>query len=260
MFFIDNAPCHPVNITFLNVKLQYFPPNITAKPQSLDQGIIQTFKTHYRKYLVKHIIECCATAQTLDDIKITYLDAIHWIDAGWKTVTGATIRNTFCVAGFKDKSNDNITAATSPSSNDPTTSVTDDEQSVESKKLDHLLQYVTIGGQKMSAGDFIDMDKDVPAFNEWFDNCENLIGCDVIELHDDGDDDEDECKSTESPPKITEAMEMIQKLHLLTTAQQPQLHSLINEIEFRLTDIYIDSKVKRQTTLEDFEKKLSFVL
>ncbi|CAF4777045.1 unnamed protein product, partial [Rotaria sp. Silwood2] len=126
----------------------------------------------------------CATAQTLDDIKI------------------------------KDKSDDNITAATSPSSNDPTTSVTDDEQSVESKNAD----------------DFIDTDKDVPAFNEWFDNCENLIACDVIELHDDGDDDEDECKSTESPPKITEAMEMIRKLHLLATTQQPQLHSLINEI------------------------------
>ncbi|CAF0817642.1 unnamed protein product [Rotaria sordida] len=132
---------------------------------------------------------------------MTYLDAIHWISTGWKTVTGTIIRSTFPVAGFKDKSDDNITSPTSndstisPSSNDLTTSVTDDERSVESKKLEHLLQYVTMGGQKMSASDFIDIDKDVPTFNELFDNCENLMARDIIQLDDDnGNDDKDNCK------------------------------------------------------------------
>ena len=50
-------------------------------------------------------------------------------------------------------------------------------------------------------------------------------------------------------------MEMVRKLHLLATTQQPQLYSLINEIEFRLIDIYIDSKAKRQATLQEFLKK-----
>ena len=53
---------------------------------------------------------------------------------------------------------------------------------------------------------------------------------------------------------MTEAMEMLRKLHLPATKQQPQLYSLINEIEFRLIVIYIDSKAKRQATLQEFLK------
>ncbi|CAF5111186.1 unnamed protein product, partial [Rotaria sp. Silwood1] len=88
---------------------------------------------------------------------ITYLDAIHWIDAGWKAVISATVINTFGVAGSKAKLDDNITIVTSRTSNDlkislfsndPTTTVTDDKQFVGSKKLDHSLQYVRICGKK----------------------------------------------------------------------------------------------------------------
>jgi len=39
-------------------------------------------------------------------------------------------------------------------------------------------------------------------------------------------------------------MEMIQRLHLLLTIQQPQLHKLISELESKLIDVYIDSKEK----------------
>ena len=82
--FMDNALCHPIDSELSNIKLQFFPPNTTSKLQSLDHGRIRTFKTYYRKQVVKHIIACCATAQTPDDIKITPVDAIHWIDASWQ--------------------------------------------------------------------------------------------------------------------------------------------------------------------------------
>ncbi|CAF1023338.1 unnamed protein product [Rotaria sordida] len=79
------------------------------------------------------------------------------------------------------------------------------------------------------------------------------MASDLIEFNDDDEiDDEDDRITPESSPKISEAMEMTRKLHLLATAQQSQLHPLINEIESKLTDIYISSKEKRQTTLEDF--------
>ncbi|CAF3615439.1 unnamed protein product, partial [Rotaria sordida] len=61
--------------------------------------------------------------------------------------------------------------------------------------------------------------------------------------------------STEIPPKITEAMEMTQKLRLLATTQYPQLHKLISELESKLTDVYIDSKKQKQTTIENFFKQ-----
>ena len=54
------------------------------------------------------------------------------------------------------------------------------------------------------------------------------------------------------PPKITEAIEMTEKLRLLATMQQPQLHKLITELQSKLIDVYIDSKKQKQTTLEDF--------
>ncbi|CAF1597859.1 unnamed protein product [Rotaria magnacalcarata] len=256
ILFLDSAPYHPVDIELSNIKLQYFPPNTTSKLQPLDQGIIHAFKTHYRKRLVKYIIARCTTAQTPDDIKITHLNAIYWIDAAWKAVTHTTIRNTFRVAGFKDKQHDDITTATSndteTSSTDSTKS-TDDEPYKDLKKLDDLLEYATIGGQTMNAADFVDIDNDTLAYNEWFDQCEQLVLCDIKGQDDDYDDDGQIL--TESPPKLTEAMEMIRKLHLLAITQQPQLHQLINEVESKLTDVYINSKTKRQTTLEDFFKQ-----
>ncbi|CAF1595941.1 unnamed protein product, partial [Rotaria magnacalcarata] len=69
------------------------------------------------------------------------------------------------------------------------------------------------------------------------------------------DEDDDDRMPTESPPTITEAMEMIRKLHLLATTQEPQLHQLVNELESKLTGVYIHSKPKRQTILEDFFKQ-----
>ncbi|CAF3815120.1 unnamed protein product [Rotaria sordida] len=132
---------------------------------------------------VKHIIACCAMTQTPDDIKITCLDAIYWIDAAWRAITDATICNTFCTAA------DIVT-------------VTGDEQCEELEKLDDLLQHVTIGGQTMKASDFIELDKDIPPFNIWFDNCERLMASDLIEFNDDDEiDDEDDRITTESSQK-----------------------------------------------------------
>ncbi len=83
---MDNAPRHPTDIELSNIKLKLFPPNTTSKLQPLDQGIIRTFKTYYRKYVVKYIIAQCATAYSPEDIKITPLNAIQWIDDSWQSI------------------------------------------------------------------------------------------------------------------------------------------------------------------------------
>ncbi|CAF2055335.1 unnamed protein product [Rotaria magnacalcarata] len=85
---------------------------------------------------------------------------------------------------------------------------------------------------------------------------EHLVECDIKEQYSDYDDDDDSDRMpTESPPTITEAMKMIRKLHLLATTQEPQLHQLVNELESKLTGVYIHLKPKRQTILEDFFKQ-----
>ena len=58
ILFMDNAPCHPIDIVLSNTKSKSFPPNTTSTLQPLDQGFIRIFKTYYCKYVVKYIISC----------------------------------------------------------------------------------------------------------------------------------------------------------------------------------------------------------
>ncbi len=50
---IDNCPSHP-HVKLENIKLVFLPPNTTSKTQPMDQGIIQSFKCHYRTHYVNH--------------------------------------------------------------------------------------------------------------------------------------------------------------------------------------------------------------
>jgi hypothetical protein len=96
---LDNAPCHPADVPLSNIKLLFFPANTTSVVQPLDQGVIHSFKVHYRKHLVKHIIARCSTAQSIEDIVVSALDAVNWIDSSWRAVTETTICQTFRAAG-----------------------------------------------------------------------------------------------------------------------------------------------------------------
>ena len=66
----------------------------------------------------------------------------------------------------------------------------------------------------MKAADFVDIDNDIPAFDEWFDSRENILVCHANEQYDEDEDDDSNYAYTDAPPKITEAIEMIQKLRL----------------------------------------------
>ena len=92
---------HPPDIQLNNITLKFFPANTTAKSQPLDQGSIRAFKAHYRKQSVQRIIANASSAYSVEDIKINALDAIWWIDGAWKSVTEATIQNTFKSSNWK---------------------------------------------------------------------------------------------------------------------------------------------------------------
>lgn len=145
LLFLDNAPVHPPDVQLDNIKLKFFPPNTTATIQPLDQGIIRTFKAHYRRDLVKHIIASAGSAITADDVTITALDAVYWIESAWKAVNETTIRNTFRSAGF-----DSLNLVSTSASIDALPMGNDciDE-------LDRILKHVKIGGQTVSACDYV---------------------------------------------------------------------------------------------------------
>jgi hypothetical protein len=151
LLFLDNAPVHPTDIQLENIKLNFFPPNTTAKIQPLDQGVIRAFKAHYRRYLVKHVIASVTAAMTADDINITALDAVHWIDTAWQAVTESTIRNTFRSAGFEmPLSFDGLNQSQNDSVNEQQPR---DDKPIED--LDRVLKHLFIGGKLISAVDFV---------------------------------------------------------------------------------------------------------
>ena len=89
LLLLDNASCHSVShLHTPHVKVKFLPPNTTSHIQPLDAGIIRSFKSHYRKQLVRHYIHCVENdmPQTIDIRK-----ALSMIKHAWSQVTSNTI-------------------------------------------------------------------------------------------------------------------------------------------------------------------------
>lgn len=102
LLFLDNATSHP-DIKLNNVKVMFFPPNVTSLSQPLDQGVIQNFKVKYRQLVLKHIVsrldEDGTSLQSLTK-ELNVFQAICWITNAWKQVSTTTIQSCFRKAGF----------------------------------------------------------------------------------------------------------------------------------------------------------------
>ncbi|CAF4412570.1 unnamed protein product, partial [Rotaria magnacalcarata] len=209
----------------------FFPPNTTSKLQPLDQGVIKSFKCYYRQQLVKHVISRCTVATSTDEIFITVMDAVYWINDAWKSVTQSTINNAFKVAGFIHTNNQ----------------VTTDDLSI--LKINHI----NIGGQRFSANEFIEIDTNIPVFNEWkdIDNHSIIVNDESENKTKTNHYDEDDDIPAETPPQLIEVLEMVKRLHLFAAIQQPQLHTVISRLDSQLTQLYIDSKGTKQTKIDD---------
>jgi hypothetical protein len=57
---------------------------------------------------------------------------------------------------------------------------------------------------------------------------------------------------TETPLKLIETMKMLRRLDLLAASQQPQLHSVMFQLDSQLTQFFIDSKGVKQKMINDF--------
>ena len=105
ILLLDNAPCHATQLQLTNVKLQFLPPNTTAKLQPLDQGIIQAFKLGYRKRVLRSVIAHMDEVTNTSDLakKITVSDAISWITSAWTEIRPSTITKCFQHCTFPGK-------------------------------------------------------------------------------------------------------------------------------------------------------------
>lgn len=107
LLFLDNVSSHP-DIFLSNVKLIFLPTNTTTDCQPLDQGIIHSFKVHYKKLLMRSIvssIDMRLRSNIMDsgeDLsrKITVLDSLGWIREAYDAVSIEKVQNCFAKCGF----------------------------------------------------------------------------------------------------------------------------------------------------------------
>ena len=62
----------------------------------------------------------------------------------------------------------------------------------------------------------------------------------------------DDPENSEDLPSLAESLELIRRLRLLPTTQQPELHPFINQLQSKLTDILLDSNLSKQKSIFDY--------
>lgn len=95
LLFLDNCAVHNNPPHLDHIKLIFFPPS--TKLQLFNEGIIQNFKTLYRREIVSLVID---GIEKEEKTAVTLLTAINVIDKAWRNVSSATIYNCFRRCGF----------------------------------------------------------------------------------------------------------------------------------------------------------------
>lgn len=105
LLFIDNCSTHTEDIKLSNVCIKFFPPNSTSALQPLDQGIIHSFKSKYRKELIGLMISKLEVGSELKPNSIDLFVCMNLIDISLKSVSNQTIINCFRKAKFEFSNN-----------------------------------------------------------------------------------------------------------------------------------------------------------
>ena len=94
LLLVDNTPLHIVQQEYSNIKVEFLPKNTTSALQPLDQGIIRSFKAHYKTKLIKYLVAVGNdTNETVKTINLGVV--INWIGEAWNEISEITITNCF---------------------------------------------------------------------------------------------------------------------------------------------------------------------
>src|SRR6266542_3909936 len=96
LLLVDNALIHALyETTYLtNITIKYLPPNTTSYLQSCDQGIINSFKSQYRKLYLRNRVKAFDKFHEfgIKPVEIDINKYIKYIAYAWNNVTRATIK------------------------------------------------------------------------------------------------------------------------------------------------------------------------
>lgn len=255
LLLIDNAGCHPEELKgkYSNVKVVFLPPNTTSKLQPLDLGIIQNFKTHYRRLLLRYVlakIDSCSCASEVAK-SVNILTAIRWISQAWKEVKPDTITKCFKSCGI-------LTDEMSVSSRDEEDPFQDIDAGLE---LSGLISSMLGTEGHCSADEYVNGDNNIPTCVEIDDEnweetfLESLAANNVSEsLADEDESDTEDLDLQPPPPKIGNYREAIESLEEIRNFLESHAHfteaSTANSLIDQVAQLH--SAGVKQSTLHDY--------
>jgi hypothetical protein len=235
LLLVDNCPAHPP-VDASNVKLVFLPPNTTSRLQPCDAGIIRSFKAHYRKRLLRHILVRMDEASEAAELakQVTLIDCILWVDTAWKSITADTIRKCFSNCGIGER--DTETPAT------PEEAVTLDEAVLP------LLDGTTWE-------DFTNCDEDTTTTTET--TTETTVTTETEKESSNEDEEEPETTLPEPPISVSAALNSLKTLQTFGLQNNlPDIINLMNQAEELIEKNKWETlKEAKQTKLDSFFKQ-----
>lgn len=231
LLLLDNCPAHPRICNLKNIELAFFPANTTSVLQPMDQSVIKSFKSHYRKKVLMEIIDSDGK------VSINMLTAVDLLSKAWDEVTPATIQHSFRHAGLTHTTQELVP-----------------ESSEEDLPLSEWVkQFVMpVFFEPEAIENFVEVDDNLVTSSEMSDE-DILIA--VQGEHEEREDEEDEEMVESEPPTIQQALEAAKllsgffKTHDFTVAEVRQ----VDQIEDKVRGALWRSR-KVQTKLTDYFK------
>lgn len=234
LLLVDNCPAHPEVENLSNIQLVFLPANATSVLQPMDQGVIRSFKSHYRKEVTLHIIK---SLEAKNQKPIDILQALRFANKAWKSVTVITIQNCFRHAGL---ATDNV--AFNEEDNLP---------------LKTLMQVINANTDENDVNDFIDVDADlvtyeIPSDEEIVAAINNVSQ----EEEEENEGEEEEDVNYETVPTVKEALESVRTVirFLESVSNVDSSVKKAEELEKELENIFIRTVCKKQQEITDYFK------
>lgn len=255
VLIMDNAGCHPQELRgkYSHIKIIFLPPNTTSQIQPLDLGIIQNFKVHYRKLLLRYVLsKIDETDDSASQIvqSVTVLTAIRWVAEAWESVKEETIMKCFRNAGITGSSFSVVSRAYE--TEDPFDEVDAQEE------LRDLVDEIP---GNCPVEEYIDGENDIPICMQYYDDWEERFFAELGSSQGDSDNDPDEEEEqfdVEPPPtKITKFQDAISSLEavqaFLDSKGYPEESTNISKAANKLTYLHCASlQSARQSTLREY--------
>ena len=212
------------------------PPTTTSHLQPLDSGIIQSFKKHYRKKQLTHLVDCIDQ----NEPPVLLLNtAIRYVKTAWDCVTSETILNCWIHSGLVMR---NVDVSQS--------------QEVPDRELGQLLNTVQDDldldpDLRLTVKQFVEMDKHIQPSEVI---SENDIIKSITDSNDSGSDDDAQPETDPAPlPTHVEAKHAIETVITFLEHQQSTTECEIEKCVYIQNKInYLSQCSAKQKTIHDF--------